>query len=75
MTCAPDQTEQLVHVMHHAPAYTLERRGYQDQQLAETLEPEVPGDEREAVAMEFVRQTGIEGTAVTDGSAQSVGAL
>jgi len=50
---------------HHA--CTLQRRwGYQDQQLAETLDPQSPLDEREAVAMEFVRQASIDAAAVTD---------
>ncbi len=50
---------------HHA--CTLQRRwGYQDQQLAETLDPDGPRDEREAVAMEFVREASIDATAVTD---------
>jgi len=39
---------------HHA--CTLERRwGYDETQLAGTLDPTAPRDEREAVAMEFVR--------------------
>ena len=46
---------------HHA--CTLQRRwGYQDEQLAETLDPEGPRDEREAVAMEFVREASIDAT-------------
>ena len=50
---------------HHA--CTLQRRwGYQDEQLAETLDPQGPLDEREAVAMEFVRQASIDAAAVTD---------
>lgn len=50
---------------HHA--CTLERRwGYNHQQLAETLNPDAPHDEREAVAMEFVRQASLDSTGVSD---------
>src|SRR5207302_3844034 len=50
---------------HHA--CTLQRRwGYQDQQLVETLDPQGPRDEREEVAMEFVRQASADAAAVTD---------
>ena len=34
--------------------------------MAETLDPDGPRDEREAVAMEFVREASIDATAVTD---------
>ena len=50
---------------HHA--CTLHRRwGYQDAQLAETLDPESPRDEREAVAMQFVREASRDASVVTD---------
>ena len=50
---------------HHA--CTLQRRwGYQDEQLASTLDPNGPRDEREAVAMEFVRAASADATAVSD---------
>ena len=50
---------------HHA--CTLQRRwGYGDRQLAETLDPDGPRDEREAVAMEFVRQASADSAAVPD---------
>ena len=49
---------------HHA--CTLQRRWkYQDDQLASTLNPETPRDEREAVAMEFVRQASQDAAGVT----------
>ncbi len=52
-------------VSHHA--CTLERRwGYQEEQLAETLDAAAPRDEREAVAMEFVRQASKDAAGVTD---------
>jgi AhpD family alkylhydroperoxidase len=52
-------------VSHHA--CTLQRRwGYGDEQLAETLDPEAPHDEREALAMEFVRQASKDPAGVTD---------
>src|SRR5690349_15918169 len=52
-------------VSHHA--CTLERRwDYNHQQLAEVLDPEAPSDEREAVAMEFVRQASKDAAGVTD---------
>lgn len=52
-------------VSHHA--CTLERRwGYEDEQLADTLDPEAPHDEREALAMEFVRQASKDHAGVTD---------
>jgi alkylhydroperoxidase family enzyme len=42
-------------------ACTLTRRwDYQDSKLAEILDPETPRDEREVVAMEFVRQASID---------------
>ena len=50
---------------HHA--CTLQRRwGYQDEQLASTLDPNGPRDQREAVAMEFVRAASADATAVSD---------
>jgi AhpD family alkylhydroperoxidase len=50
---------------HHA--CTLQRRwGYKDGQLAETLDPAGPRDEREAVAMQFVREASRDATAVSD---------
>jgi uncharacterized peroxidase-related enzyme len=50
---------------HHA--CTLQRRwGYEDRQLAETLNPDGPRDEREAVAMQFVREASRDATAVSD---------
>jgi uncharacterized peroxidase-related enzyme len=50
---------------HHA--CTLQRRwGYEDSQLAETLDPNGPRDEREAVAMKFVREASLDATAVSD---------
>jgi uncharacterized peroxidase-related enzyme len=50
---------------HHA--CTLERRwGYDDGQIAGVLDPNAPLDEREAVAMEFVRKASLDSTAVPD---------
>ncbi len=50
---------------HHAA--TLERRwGYGDELLKGVLAPEGPADEREAVAMEFVRQTSRDPAGVSD---------
>jgi uncharacterized peroxidase-related enzyme len=50
---------------HHA--CTLQRRwDYQDAQLADALDPDSARDEREAVAMEFVREASHDATAVTD---------
>jgi AhpD family alkylhydroperoxidase len=52
-------------VSHHA--CTLERRwGYSDDKLAQVIEEEPPADEREAVAMEFVRQASRHDAGVTD---------
>ena len=52
-------------VSHHA--CTLKRRwGYGDENLAKVIEEEPPADEREAVAMEFVRQASRNDAAVTD---------
>ena len=50
---------------HHA--CTLHRRwGYEDRQLSETLDPNGPRDEREAVAMQFVREASRDAAAVSD---------
>jgi AhpD family alkylhydroperoxidase len=52
-------------VSHHA--CTLERRwGYADDKVAKVIEAEPPADEREAVAMEFVRVASRNDAAVTD---------
>jgi len=52
-------------VSHHA--CTLERRwGYADDKVAKVIEEEPPADEREAVAMEFVRVASRNDAAVTD---------
>jgi AhpD family alkylhydroperoxidase len=52
-------------VSHHA--CTLERRwGYADEKVAKVIEEEPPADEREAVAMEFVRTASRNDAAVTD---------
>lgn len=51
---------------HHV--CTLKRRwGYDDARIAEALDPDGPHDEREAAAMEFVRQASLDSTAVSDG--------
>jgi AhpD family alkylhydroperoxidase len=52
-------------VSHHA--CTLKRRwGYADDNLAQVIEEEPPADEREAAAMEFVRQASRNDAGVTD---------
>jgi AhpD family alkylhydroperoxidase len=52
-------------VAHHA--CTLERRwNYSERQIAATLDPAAPRNEREAVAMEFVRQASKDAAGVTD---------
>jgi alkylhydroperoxidase family enzyme len=50
---------------HHAA--TLKRRwGYDDKKLQEVLNPEGPVSERDAVAMEFVREASLDATKVSD---------
>jgi alkylhydroperoxidase family enzyme len=50
---------------HHAA--TLKRRwGYDDKKLEGVLSPDGPANEREEVAMEFVRQSSLDPTKVTD---------
>jgi len=52
-------------VAHHA--CTLERRWqYDEQDLKDALDPAAPRNEREAVAMEFVRQASKDAASVTD---------